>query len=177
MSVITTVTLPAQPTIGQSVYTPLGGNGYSAPHGCYMVESSVVGDASGGTGTVQIQGDARYVNLFAFINAKIAADAAAGDFQLSLEQTSGSAEPNVHVVGTIPQVATTFSLNAAFLWYPPPIYFKGQGIATAAFPNVGVGETYRMAVQVYLFRIDVLQATPLPILQWNVPGVSAPAAV
>lgn len=177
MSVTTTVTLPAQPTIGRSVLTPLGGNGYTAPHACYMVESSVVGDVSGGTAVVQVVGDARYVNLFAFLNAKIAGDAAAGDFQMSLEETSGGTAPNIHIVGTIPNVATTFSLNSAFLWFPPPIYYKGVGVASSAFANVGVGETYRMAVQVYLFAIDVLQRTPLPLLQWNVPGVSAPAAV
>lgn len=178
MSVASSVVIPAQPTTGRTVYTPLGGNGITAPHGCYLVELRIVGDGGAGTSTLSIQGDARFTNLFAWINPKTGASAAANDFVLLLEETAGSTVPNTVVVGTMPQVAAaTFGTNASFLWYPPPVYFKGNGRIQAQQPNVGAGETYFLAAQVYVFDIDVAQKTPLPFLQWNVPGVSAPAAI
>ncbi len=178
MAVTSEVVLPAQPTTGRSVYTPLGGNGVTAPHGCYLVNTSIAGDASAGVATLGITGDARFTNLFAWINPKVSAAAAANDFVLTLEETSGSTVPNTVVVGSLPQVAAAlFGTNASFLWYPPPVYFKGSGRVGAQMNNVGVGEVYLCTLQVYVFDIDVAQKTPLPLLQWNVPGVSAPAAI
>ncbi len=178
MAVATEVVLPAQPTTGRTVYTPLGGNGLTAPGGCYMVNAAIAGDASGGVATVGITGDPRYTNLFAWANLKTAASASANDFVCILEETSGSSVPNSLICGTMPQVAAaSFGTNASFLWYPPPVYFKGAGRCGGQQPNVGAGETYFLTVQIYIFAIDVLQRTPLPFLQWNVPGVSAPAAV
>ncbi len=178
MAVAEAVVIPAQPTTGRTVYTPLGGNGVSAPHSCYLVQLAVTGDASAGLSTLSIQGDARFTNLFAWINPKTGASAGANDFALLLEETAGSTVPASFICGTMPQVAAaTFGTNASFLWYPPPVYFKGNGRIQAQQPNVGAGETYFLAAQIYCFNIDVAQRTPLPLLQWNVPGVSAPAAV
>lgn len=177
MAVTTTVTLPAQPAQGVMTYVPLGGDGRSAPLGCYFVRAEIDGDAGGGNATCIINFDERYTNLVAYANYVIQADAAAGDFVIRLSKSSNiSALTNV--VGTIPQVAgTTATDNAAFLWYPPPIYFQGDGSCVAIAPNVGVNETYKLTAEVYVFDIDVRRLTPLPILQLNVPGVSAPAAV
>lgn len=178
VAVTSNVILPAQPTTGRSVYTPLGGDGITAPHGCYLVQSSIVGDASAGLATLTIQGDARWTNLVAWVNLKTAAAAGANDFAILIEDVAGSTVPAEFICGSMPQVAAAlFGTNSAFLWFPAPIYNKGTGRITAQQTNVGVGETYFVAAQIYCFNIDVAQRTPLPILQWNVPGVSAPAAI
>ncbi len=176
MSVASTVTLPAQPVLGNTELLPLGGAGVSAPHGCYVVRNSIVGDASGGIATLTINMDPRYTNLTAWVNARVSVDAAAGDFAIFLQPNA--TKEGVQIVGTIPQIATTSAgVNAAFLWYPPPLYYRGGGFLQCVFPNVGAGETYTLSAQFYTFVIDVTQRSPLPILQFNVPGVSAPAAV
>ena len=177
MSVSALMTLPDQPTTGRSVLSPLGGNGYSAPHSCYLVQSSVAGDASAGTVLLSIQMDPRYTNLIAWINPLTSSAAAAGEFQIAMLENATSTVPGVTIVGTYPQVTSTFGGNQSFLWYPPPIYHKGQGLIQLVQINVDATEVYFLRCQVYCFAIDVLQTTPLPILQWNVPGVSAPASV
>ncbi len=167
--------LPAQPTQGSTNYIPLGGDGRSAPLGCYFVNIEVDGDASGGNADLTIRGDVRYTNLVAYMNLKVQADAAAGDFMMRITDPN---PPRPQIVGTIPQVATGVATdNATFLWFPPPIYFQGGGSMSAVLPNVGVNETYKLEIEVLVFDIDVRRLSPLPLLMLNVPGVSAPAAI
>ncbi len=179
LSVSVTTVLPAQPAQGQTTFVPLGGDGRSAPLGCYFCRTEVDGDASGGTAAITIEFDTRYTNLVAYANLVIKADAAAGDFTISLSNTNLVSTPATSViVGTIPQIATGVSTeNSAFLWYPPPLYHQGEGIIFMKVLNVGVLETYELIVEVLCFDIDVRRLTPLPLLQLNVPGVSAPAAI
>lgn len=178
MSVAITVALPNQPATGAVVWTPLGGDGRTAPLGCWLINFQIQGDASGGTATLSIVADPRYTNLFAWANPTVSSAAGAPDMLIVIQEsgTSGAASPVV--VGTMPQIATTVSTtNAAFLWYPPPMYFQGLGELVFITDNVGVGETYIMRAQCYAFDIDAPQLTALPWLQMNVPGVSAPAAI
>ncbi len=176
MSVSSSVVLPAQPPIGLTTLLPLGGDGTFSPHSCYVARIQVVGDVSGGTATLEITGDQRFTNLVAWVNIRTLVAAAATDFQIRIQPTSG--EEGVQVVGTMPQVPTTLvAANASFLWYPPPLYHPGTGFIDCKQVNVGTGETYQMVVQIYCFDIDIRRLTPLPFLQQNVPGVSAPAAI
>ncbi len=178
MSVNAAVTLPAQPTQGTSVYEALGGDGRQAPHGCYFCTLEVAGDATGGVASMTITFDVRYTNLVAYMNLGIEADAGAGDFMLRLQGAANAFPPRPQIVGTIPQVASTLTAdNAEFLWYPPPVFFQQQGIATASVPNVGVNETYKLQIEILVFDPDVRRLAPLPWLMLNVPGVSAPAAI
>ncbi len=174
MSVSASLTLPAQPAVGVSRFTPLGGDGTSAPLGCYLTTLSVVGDASAGTATVILALDARFTNLIAFIDATVASAAAAPDFHLAIND--GVQNPSVIVTGTMPHTAIE-TTNASFLWYPPPLYWIQNGRCTGTYVNVDATETYSITLQVYVFHPEVTRITPLPFLQWNVPGVSAPAAI
>lgn len=167
--------MPAQPTVGNTELLPLGGAGLTAPHGCYVVRNSVVGDASGGNATLTILFDPRYTNLLAWVNIRVSVDAGAGDFAIFYQPSA--AEEGVVVVGTIPQIGLITTVNSAFLWYPPPMYHRGRGLLQVLFPNVAATETYTLSCQIYTFAIDVTQRTGLPLLQLNVPGVSAPAAI
>jgi len=178
VSVSSSVTLPAQPAAGITTFVPLGGDGKLAPQGCYFSRLEVAGDASGGNASVIISFDARYTNLVAYVNPTIQADAGAGDFAVVLQDASVPTGAVQQIVGTIPQVAATVQTdNASFLWYPPPVYFQGNGLCQVTYPNVGVGETYKVTLEIYVFDINVRRLAALPLLQMNVPGVSAPAAV
>lgn len=157
----------------------MGGDGITAPHGCYLVAVTVAGDASGGVATLRVVGDTRFTNLAAWMNVRATSAAVAGDFVMTTEDAVGTLESAPFIVGTLPHVDPTLfpGLNAAFLWYPPPVYFQGSGNFQVSTENVDATETYTLGCQIYCFNIDVVQRTPLPILQWNVPGVSAPAAI
>jgi len=179
VSVSSTVSLPAQPAQGEQSYIPLGGDGKFAPLGCYFCRLEVDGDAGGGTASLTINCDVRYTNLIAYSNLLIEADAAAGDFALRIEQTGQIATPDrVTIVGTIPNVATGVnSDNSSFLWYPPPLFYQGAGVAISKCLNVGVNETYKLAIEVFVFDINVKRLAPMTWLMQNVPGVSAPASI
>ncbi len=177
MAVAATLNLPGQPTSGSAEFLPLGGDGLVAPIGCYMADLQLAGDASSGNCTLTINLDPRYTNLIAFINVTVASAAAAGDFSIRMEALESGPLPNVQIVGTFPHIANQTGPNAAFLWYPPPIYYIQNGNIRFITVNIDATETYQIVAQIYCFHPEVTRRTPLPILQWNVPGVSAPAAV
>ncbi len=176
MSVAATVTLPAQPAAGGTAFIPLGGNGQAAPLGCYQADVSVTGDAGGGTATLTMTLDTRYTNLIAFVNATVSSAAAAPDFALKVDGGIGTTPASVIVVGTMPHQGVD-TINAAFLWYPPPVYYIQGGRIRYVTDNVDATEAYRLNCQIYCFHPEATRLTPLPFLQWNVPGVSAPAAI
>lgn len=173
MSVSATLQLPGQPAKGSSRFTPLGGDGTRAPLGCYLVDLQIDGDASSGEATLTINLDRRYTNLIALMNPSATSTSAGPEFHLSMAQQTGS---DIVVLGTMPQIALE-TINAAFLWYPPPIYYVQEGRARLVMANTDATEDYRLFAQIYCFHPEVTRITPLPMLQWNVPGVSAPVSV
>lgn len=177
MAVSATLNLPAQPALGGVEFMPLGGDGLVAPIGCYLADLQLAGDAGGGNATLTMNLDPRYTNLIAFINLTVSSAAAAPDFNLRIEAVDGGVGPNVLIVGTFPHITATSGPNAAFLWFPPPIYYIQNGNIRFVTVNVDVTEKYQLVAQIYCFHPEVTRRTPLPVLQMNVPGVSAPAAV
>lgn len=177
MSVAVVTSLPTQPASGVSEFLPLGGDGLVAPIGCYLVNTQIVGDAGGGTATVTLNLDPRYTNLVAWVNLVVSSAAAAPEFHCRIEAVADTPPPNVVICGTLPFVAAFTSPNAAFLWYPPPVYWIQNGSIRFTTDNVDATETYELVAQIYCFHPEVTRVTPLPVLQWNVPGVSAPAAI
>ncbi len=104
--------------------------------------------------------------------------AAAGEFEIRLIDAATPSVPTIDIVGTLPHVSeAVFVNNASFLWYPPPVYFQQKGIIQSVVVNVDATETYKLTAQIYCFDSNVLRLTPLALLNWNVPGVSAPAAI
>lgn len=140
----------------------------------------MVGDVSGGSVALTINLDPRYTNLLAVVNVSVDSAAAAPEFDVIVSPDAiTSARTQFSVVGTMPFVAdaTSFTDNASFLWFPPPVYYQQEGVVAYAGENVGVLETYKLQIECYVFDADVRRLTPLPWLQMNVPGVSAPAAI
>ncbi len=179
MSVSITGTLGGgQPDASQFVWVPLGGDGKAAPLGCYVARIEVVGDASGGVATAGIIGDDRYTSIAAWLSFEVEVAAAAPDFQIRMLNDLTASQPQVLIVGTAPHVATTVAVvNSTFLWYPPPMLYPRGGFWEVRCLNIGAGETYRLTAEVFVFDADIRQIMPLPDLQANFPGVSAPAAI
>lgn len=176
MAVSITLNVPDQPAQGGLEFLPLGGDGKTAPLGCYLLDAQIDGDASAGNAGININLDPRYTNLVAFINFQADSTTAGPEFILQLRQTgTGSTVTGPRIVGTAPQVA--LSGIASFLWYPPPIYYPGAGFISLTCLNVDATETYSINAEIYCFDIDVRKLAPLYLLQLNVPGVSAPAAI
>lgn len=145
----------------------------AAPLGCYLTDLQVDGDASSGVATLTINLDRRYTNLVALVNPSATSVDSAPEFHVSMAQVTGS---DIVVVGTMPKVAIE-TINTAFLWFPPPIYYVQEGRVRLVMANTDATEDYRLFAQIYCFHPEATRRTPLPILQWNVPGVSAPAAI
>ncbi len=159
------------------MFSPLGGDGLGAPLGCYLTDLQLVGDASVGTATLTVNFDPRYTNLLAFVNVTAASTTASPDMNLRMEAVDAGPGPNVTIVGSMPQITLSTTPNAAFLWFPPPIYYIQNGSVRFVTNNIDATETYQIVLQIYCFHPEVTRRTPLPVLQWNVPGVSAPASV
>lgn len=177
MSVSLTVTLPSQPATGTgSLFTPFGGDGKAAPIGVYDVNMILVGDAGGGTATLEILMDRRYMSMVCYAQASVTADAAAGEFQLQLTNNV-VAVPNIRVVGTLPGVAETFTaVNSVFLWYPPPVWFNQDGRLSARYVNVDATETYNLDASILVFDRNVRQLTALQFLAQTRVGVNSVTA-
>ncbi len=157
------------------MWVPLGGDGVTAPLGYYDVDTRVVGDASGGTAQLAVLFDPRYTNLCAWVNIGILADTAAGDFALQLLPVVGVA--GLTIVGTIPGVAESFtSQNSAYLWYPPPVFYAGEGVTRAFFPNVDATETYSLTTQIFMYDRDVRNRMNMTWLHQLIPSTNAPIA-
>ncbi len=168
MSVASSVTLPAQPTVGATVFRVLGGDGMFAPIGEYVVDMGIVGDAGGGVASLTVEGDPRFCNVFRWLNPAITASAAAADFSLQLLQTTSSIEAPAVVTGTMPFIAAAIStLNSSLLHYPPIMFYPGNGAVVFTTDNVGVLETYRLRLQCLVFDINAPQRVPLSWLMQN----------
>ncbi len=175
MAVTSEITLPAQPGIGVVTWVPLGGDGVTAPIGYYDVVNQVVGDASGGNATCSVIFDGRYTSLLAWANPKIFADAAAGEFSMDL--TRSSAFNGLNVVGTFPGVAEAFvTANSSYLWYPPPIFFAGDGRVRFNALNVDATETYVLQCQVFAYDRNVRNRMNMTWLHQLIPSTNAPVA-
>ncbi len=179
MAVSSTVAIPAQPGAGLIEFLPLGGDGRVAPLGCYMADVQLAGDASGGLASISLTLDPRYTNLVAFINVRATSTSAAPEFFVDIRSNAAATGVSgVQIVGTMPQSSMAgLGPNASFLWYPPPIYYPGEGHLSLTMVNTDATEVYSLVAEVYCFDIDIRKLTPLYLMQLNVPGVSAPAAI
>lgn len=159
-----TVTLPAQPTIGTTHYVPLGGDGLSAPFAAQTVRAmQVEHDASGGTATAVINLDPRFCGLVSFMTIQIA-QAINADADVSLTVT-GSTTPS-QVLRVVQPSGTDFEIGRT--WTPNPIILPGgnqeAGQLRFACDNVDGDDSF-LDVWVYLFNINVRQLTAMgPLL-------------
>ncbi len=176
MSVTEAVVLPAQPTIGATIWVPLGGDGVTAPIGYYDVLARIVGDAGGGVAQVSIGFDSRYTSLLAYANVGVLADTAATEFVIQTERSS-TALTGIQVNGTMPfTLEASFGQNSSYLWFPPPIFYAGDGQVRFFTPNVDATESYHMTAQVFVYNRDVRNRMNMTWLHQITPSTNAPTA-
>ena len=166
MSVNETFALPAQPPAGGSVtYAPLGGNGYTSPHACYLLNQlNVTGDASGGFAEMNVDLDDRYQNLVSVAACEVTAAAAAVACRLTVGVGAGSSIIGLTVEspGTTPAVDTVSRAT----WSPPPLFNAFH--LKARWPNAN-GSTFLLSGVVYLFDKRASETTPLSVLLQSLP--------
>jgi len=165
VSVTSSVTLPAQPTVGSTFRRALGGDGVIAPHSLIAVNVVLDHDASAGTATITVGFDDRYSSLLPW--AGIAVEGASSDVIARMVLSTGSENLPIVETPTITQGPSGLAdPNAALVWIPPPYVIPGgTRSGTLSFQVVNTnGDTSELSMYVLQFDINVVQKTPLPIL-------------
>ncbi len=164
MAVTETITLPAQPAAGSSVYVPLGGDGLTAPHSAYSIRSmAAVMDVSGGLAQVKVVLDDRFCSLVSFVTAHIENESTS---QVVRFQISGSSTPSI--IDNVTLLGFVAHSDCSNVWYPPTWVLPGSGqvcTLTVAADNVD-GDTLSVSAVVYNFDIRVRELTNVGFLGW-----------
>lgn len=162
MAVLTQVQLPDQPSDGSVVYTPLGGNGFQAPHSMFDFSVQATGDASGGNVVLQLFMDPRFVSLVNWVSGT--GNPATGDIgnAMSLTTNEGS---GVGISDYSPATqAAALSVGAAKTWQPPCVPVTNNPVFTpvlsCTFTNSN-GREFNFTGQILLFDKRARETTPL----------------
>lgn len=166
MAVSETVSLPAQPTVGSSVFRPLGGNGYTAPQSMFIVDSfQTDGDGSGGLHSMLINSDVRFECVLAAVSINYVG--------------SSTDAPLVCTVKTQNVTGVTYRANftlvnqaigsnqARGLWTPPPIF--GMTQLTVQTNNVD-GDDMTVSAVIYNFNRRASELVSLDKLLSSIPS-------
>lgn len=173
VSVVESITLPAQPTTGTTRYIPLGGDGYISPFAASAVRGfALTGDASSGVIETRVNLDPRFVALVSFVTIQIAQGTAAdADFRIDVFND----EAAIVNSGAIESIASLINSNEVSRTYRPPANLMPGGDKTqfvrAQVLNVN-GDVFQMDLFVYLFNIRVREVTPIAPLLWAQGGSS-----
>ncbi len=133
-------------------------------------------DASGGTARCSYIFDVRYTTLCGYINLTVAGAAAGAAFDIQVFDDVANVA-FAQICGTAPFIAATVATNnTAFLWFPPALFMKQNGVVQITVPNVD-GDTLGTAIELFEFDAEIRQLMPIQTLMWTVPGISAPAAI
>lgn len=167
MSVAETVALPAQPATGLTNYTPLGGNGFSAPQSSYNIQVTLACDASGGTNKITVTMDPQFTQLVSYVQTTIAGVAADTE---SSRSVGFDTFDEIHDHRPCLLDAGT---TANMLWKPPGVMLY-QADSTydpkvvSTIENVD-GDTHFLICRIYNFDKLARQHTPLSVLLANLP--------
>lgn len=162
VSVLESFTLPEQPSAGGLRYAALGGDGNSAPIGCFQGNANVVGDASAGLAQIRVDFDRQYTTLVTYARGYARALGATAD--VSFETFSFKSSPDVTAtqwvaVGELDTVAAAIVLdNASKTVYPPPTMFPASdsGALRVNFANSN-GVTFGLQFEMFVFDANILQ--------------------
>ncbi len=127
MSVVSTVSLPSQPTVGFAEEIALAGNGYTAPHSQTNLQVILDADATGGQMTFTVNMDPRWSCLIAHASWQIGslADGKNGNFRLQYGMSV--------FIGQRTDIALSFDSGTAAnnmqTWTPPPQLLFNPGIS------------------------------------------------
>lgn len=164
MAVTTAITLPDQPTIGNVVYQPLGGDGWTAPHSLFMVDVHSVGDASGGTNRATVNADPRFEMLVDFLMVQVTF-ATVIDFRFDIGRKNSSRALQCGETVLDPSGALS-----ARIWSPPAIIDPAD--IRVSGENVDT-QVIQLKAMIYNFNVRASEKTPLSILLASVRRSSA----
>ena len=167
MSISETLVLPGQPTTGNTVFEALGGDGLTAPHSAWHVNGfELTGDVTGGTVTMTVRMDPRFVSLVGHMTLR-STQVNDADKIVRWTCSGGTRLPRVGATRTLTH-APYLSSNELFDTYvPPPVLLPGG--STSACSIILENDTnnlYLMDALIYLFNIDVRQKYPSGPLLW-----------
>lgn len=167
MSVAAEVTLPAQPAAGTSVYRPLGGDGWTAPHAMYSVLSQLTADAGGGTNTQTINTDVRFMNIVSLVQFLYTGSTSTREVELQVVSDRPiGARHRVRANGTL---LFLDALNdQGLLSWNPPLLVDAEAIL-GTMQNVD-GTVANLQVLIYCFQRRALEEVPLNILLAALPS-------
>lgn len=164
MAVAVETTLPNQPAIGINTYSPLGGDGWTAPHSVSEFSMSSAGDASGGNNQITLEFDPRFTSIVSYV--RLSNSSASGLLEMVLTMFPvGRSQPQVQAFANAVPVLSLTSINL-LTWCPPPLAHMGSLVGLTTNTN---GDTLSMMGYIYQFQINVLQRVPLNIILASLP--------
>ena len=167
-SVIETLVLPAQPTVGAVQRIPLGGDGFTAPIAAYsVVNFTLTGDAGGGVLRARVDMDARFCSLISYVTFDVQqATPAAEEFRQFI--SAARAVPLMVDVGSVANLGTFTTFEINHMWQPPPLILPGAD--HGAYHQLSIVNTdtdvLRVNLYIYIFDIRVRELTPMGPLLW-----------
>lgn len=167
MSVTDTVVLPAQPTNGSTVYRPLGGDGWTAPHAVYSVLTQVSGDASAGINQAIIETDKRFQSIVVNVEVLFTGDTTTveGLIEVIADQPVGT-QHRVTMMGTMLFLSTLNDFGL-LSWSPPVVL--GLDFVLSEIQNINntINNTKAM---IYVFQKRVFEKVPLNTILASLPS-------
>lgn len=165
MSVSVALELPAQPVIGQSVYTPLGGDGWTAPHSVAEVAISSAGDAGGGLNDISVTFDRRFQSIVTYAFLRNSSASQGIEMRITLLPFLPRSTPQMQAFAN-QCFANALDDTNLITWNPPPI--PHFGVCQARTTNVN-GDTITLFMYIYQFQQTVLQEVPLDRILASLP--------
>ncbi len=168
MAVSVEDSLPAQPTIGSSVYRPLGGDGWSAPQALYSTLQQLTGDAGGGNNTITLNLDTRWMNIVVLVEQLLTGFSSAreGELQVVADRPVG-ARHRVRMQGL--QIFVDTISDQGLLSWNPPLLVDAETVISIT-QNI-TGDIHNAQCIIYCFQKRALEEVPLNILLASLPSV------
>lgn len=165
MAVSVTVTLPEQPVLGANAFTPLGGDGWTAPHSVAEVSIGSAGDASAGNNDIILNFDPRFQSIVAYLRLVNASASAGIEMRMTMLPALPRSQPQMQAFANAVPVNALDTTNG-FNWSPPPIAHFDRVQARSTNTN---GDQLTLMAYIYQFQRTVLQQVPLNIILSSLP--------
>lgn len=168
MAVALDVTLPdnaAAPGIGNPRFTPLGGDGWTAPQSVFEFGFSSPCDASGGENTITVTFDPRFVQIVTYVRLTNAGASTTLEMEIQLRPPLPFTAPIVSAFANAVPINGMATQNE-MTWSPPPVPTMRRLVGRV--PNVN-GDTLVMSALIYNFNIRVLELVPLNLILGSLP--------
>lgn len=165
MAVAINVTLPGQPVLGVNTFTPLGGDGWTAPHSVAEVSVGSAGDASAGNNVITVTFDPRFQSIVTYVRLSNSSASAGIEMDLVMFPAVPRSQPQLQAFANAVPVNGLRGTNN-LTWSPPPIPHLDRLQATTTNTN---GDSLTLMAYIYQFQRTVLQQVPLNLILASLP--------